>query len=718
MDAIKSLQTTPLRLAEDVRVWPVHERGKLIYRLEIPASHQFFRVGYEEYVLISYLDGQTPLVQACGFAAAKLGRRAPTTEQAEKIAQWLIDNELVSFEESPRRRRGICSSSIRQRKERKAITERINPFWMKFPLVRSESLIARISYPLRTLFTPVAIAFAFLLFATAILLLGAHWDRFANESRDLFLPSSLVWTVAIWLGLKVIHELAHAACAFRMGASARELGLVFVLFAPLAYVDVSSCWRLNSRWRRIAVAVAGIYVEMIIAAAAFIAWSMCHREEVAFVLHRLVLTAGISTIVFNANPLMRFDGYYVLTDCIDIPNLYSESQVRVTRLLRKIVFGDADASDSMCGWRRWFVIGYGWSAMLWRGVICFSLLVAASTLLGGFGIALTIIALPLWFGRPLVRLFKEFCVRFENDSLSFWRGLIIGGGLACCLIGMITCVPISTSSHSASVVRYRPETIVRSRTDGFVRNVFVSNGDRVEFGQAIMKIENRMLEWERDSLLIELKQIDIRLNQATERKNAGERMVLEAKRESTEKRFAQLNSRCESMIVVATHAGIVVAEDLPDLVDRYVKEGDRLFVVADSCDKEVLTYVSQRQIEQARPTVDNPVRLLSKNGDVFEGQFESLDPRATDELFAESLSASNGGSLAVVRDRLDENRLRLLEPHFQGRIAISPDHAEAIPAGMSLKTVLNDNNASLWRRATHWMREVWYARESGSPSFD
>ena len=91
-----------LRLAEDVMVWPVRECGELVYRFEIPSLHQFFRVGYAEYVLISMLDGKTTLPEACGLAASELGPDAPTAAQASTIARWLIDHQLACLEDAPR----------------------------------------------------------------------------------------------------------------------------------------------------------------------------------------------------------------------------------------------------------------------------------------------------------------------------------------------------------------------------------------------------------------------------------------------------------------------------------------------------------------------------------------------------------------------------------------------------------------------------------------
>ncbi|MEZ6078496.1 MAG: hypothetical protein R3C56_23345 [Pirellulaceae bacterium] len=145
-----------------------------------------------------------------------------------------------------------------------------------------------------------------------------------------------------------------------------EAGIVFVLIAPLAYVDVTSCWRMNSRWSRIAVSAAGMYVELLIAAAALVMWSLTDSVAAKFILYQLVITAGLSTLVFNTNILMRFDGYFILADLIDVPNLQSEASLSIRNLLSRILTGKQTTDRSLGSWRRYFVFAYGVAALLWR----------------------------------------------------------------------------------------------------------------------------------------------------------------------------------------------------------------------------------------------------------------------------------------------------------------------------------------------------------------
>ncbi len=171
-------------------------------------------------------------------------------------------------------------------------------------------------------------------------MLVTNWGRFVASASEVFSVGNWLWLLVTWVSLKIIHEMAHAVACHRQGCAVRETGIVFILFAPLAYVDVTSCWRLNSRWSRIAVASAGMYVELVIAAIAIMAWAATDSPRAEFLLHNLILAAGLSTLIFNANALMRFDGYYILADLIEIPNLYAEGSTRSAGLSKESSAGN------------------------------------------------------------------------------------------------------------------------------------------------------------------------------------------------------------------------------------------------------------------------------------------------------------------------------------------------------------------------------------------
>ena len=187
------LKQQPLQIAEDVLFWPVQERGELVYRIEIPKLHRFFRVGRQEYLFLSLLDGQTTIPQACGLAAAELGNRAPTADQALAIGRWLLKNELAYLPTDGPHTRGDKVTAASSEHQAAELFGRLNPFWIKIPLPRIERWIESCAKFLRPLFAPPSVVIGVLLICTALLAMGTQWTVFSQSSTNVFHKTNWVW---------------------------------------------------------------------------------------------------------------------------------------------------------------------------------------------------------------------------------------------------------------------------------------------------------------------------------------------------------------------------------------------------------------------------------------------------------------------------------------------------------------------------------------------
>ena len=706
----------PLCLARDLRFWPIHQRGELVYRIEIPSLHRFFRVGYEEYLFLSLLDGQTTIPQACGLAAAKLGSRAPSAADATTISKWLLKNELayLSTEEEPNRKRhraGVAATSGWSR------LQRFNPFWIKVPLPRTHVAMKSCSGLLNPLFSTAAILFGIGLIAIALCILGLHWADFSASSAALFLPNSWLGLFVAWVGLKVIHELAHAVACERMGGEVSEAGIVFVLFAPLAYVDVSSCWRMNSRWSRIAVAAAGMYVELLIASAALLMWSLTDSTTTKFMLYQLVVTAGLSTLVFNANVLMRFDGYFILADLIDVPNLQSEASMSVQGLISRIVTGRQVPERSLGSWRRYFVLAYGIAALLWRVVVCVSLFIAASTMFAGAGIVIALLGVCLWLASPIRALIGATHTLLQAGLTQSIRPLVVSSGLLAAAVWLVFICSIPTAISVPSVVEHLPETALRSRTGGFIAEIHVVDGQMVSEGDRLLTLDNRELVTQLEELELTWQQNEIRLRQATESHDASGQQILRKNQVSLVQQMRPLRDQVAALEVISPRAGRVIAPALAQRLGMYIKEGDSLFTVASETDKQLIAVIAEDVVDDVRGWLGQAVQLRSPCFPELSGRLERIEPRAGDKLPAASLAATEGGPLAVrpASDPSDADSWRLVEPVFRGRIELSPDTSAQLPAGLRLKTSFGFQSKTLFQRWSQAIRNLWY-RANQQPS--
>lgn len=699
-----------LRIADDVMVWPIREQGELVYRLEIPSLHRFFRIGYEEYVFISLLDGRRTLPQACGLAAAKLGSRAPTAAQAGTIARWLLRNELATLGSEPAPSRKHFGPSVAQENSWSRWLAKFNPFWIKVPLPKIEHSINQIATFLSPLLHRRLVALGVVLILVAVAMLVSHAAEFVTASTRLVHPSNWLWLLVTWVALKVVHELGHAVACERQGATVRESGLVFILFAPMAYVDVTSCWRLNSRYSRIAIAAAGMYVELVIAALAAVGWVLVDDAQLRYLLHNVVFTAGLSTLLFNANALMRFDGYFILADLIEIPNLYNEASASVRRWMSRILTGQKSSGSQVSGWRRHFVLAYGLAAFVWKITICVSLGIAASTMFAGAGIALTAIGIATWLGRPLMQLFR-FGVRLRNrDPARFLRATVVGSMMALITAAMFFWVPIPTSIRVAAISRHLPETTVRSGVSGFVSAVHVADGSEVRAGQLLLELQNPELSNRLRQLELTFQQNEIRLRKATDALDTPQRQVLRENQKAIVQQMEQLRSQTDGLRVIAPRDGRVIARNLAAKLGTYVSEGDHLLIIATPTEKELFVMIPQGDIQQVRDLVGTDVKVQTTNYLSLIGRLERIEPRADAKLEEISLAASEGGVLAVepIDDPEASGALRLTEPHFRGRVQLASEVGRAIPAGMRMTACIGHRRESAAARIQQTISDLWH----------
>ena len=288
-----------------------------------------------------------------------------------------------------------------------------------------------------------------LLIGAGMVVIATHWDEFIASSHLIFSPHNWLSMALAWVVLKIVHELGHALVCKRHGGEVREAGLIFILLAPAAFVDVTSSWRFASKWQRIHVAAAGMYVELVLAALAAMVWSQADSVVLRHLLFNMIVMASFSTLVFNANPLMRFDGYYIFADLLEIPNLATEGVRFVRQLGAYVFYGRMLPSRELLGGRGWVVRIYGLAAWLWRLVVCVSLLAAASVLFKGAGLVLGVAGAACWFGKPLVQTAGELYRHYHESPLVAAASRHRGGGPGGCSLRHAGLAALAGDGHRA-----------------------------------------------------------------------------------------------------------------------------------------------------------------------------------------------------------------------------------------------------------------------------
>jgi putative peptide zinc metalloprotease protein len=281
-------------------------------------------------------------------------------------------------------------------------------------------------------------------------------------------PHDWLWIAAWGLGLKVVHELSHGLACVRFGGRVRDAGVVFLLFAPIPYVDLTSTWRL-SKWHRIVISLAGMLAELSLAAVAAIVWANTTDELLRQHLLQLMLTASVVTFLFNANPLMRFDGYYVLADALELPNLAMHGQQLSTHAAKRWLLGVSLTQPTWPEGRTWLIGLYGIASAVWRTVVSVSLVAA-------------VIA---WFVQTMWKSLRYVAVGSSFEQPSRTRFALLAITAVAGVMLLLDSAPAWNSVKLPGVVEYVDAAIVRAEASGFVAEVCVQSGQTVATGDLL-----------------------------------------------------------------------------------------------------------------------------------------------------------------------------------------------------------------------------------------
>ena len=662
-----------LALREDLTFTLQSYGGQTCYVVEDEAHGTFFRIGVPEYSFLSLLDGRVTVEQALAQTAAAMGPDAIREQDAASICKWLVDNQLALTTQSSRSAR--LHETDQQRRAGKW-RQYLNPLVVVLKLGNPEPFLAAILPLTKWMFGPFGGLVWMLVISCGLSHAVTHWRELTLNSVEIVTPGNWLRLSLVWLGLKLCHEAAHGLCCLRLGGRVRESGLNTVLFIPLPFVDVTSAWRLPSKWQRMFVGAAGMYAELFLAALAVIVWSHSDSAGLRHSCVYVMLTGGILTVLFNANPLMRFDGYYILADWLELPNLANHAHQDLTALGKRILFG-VKRPDSARPPRLAVVIRtYGLLSALWKITVTASMILAAEALFHGAGLVLALLATVLWVLWPLSRFALYIVNGNPGENPSRLRFIALASIFSLASIWCWNVMPWSEQIVLPAVVDYSPVVIVRSPVAGFVRSVEIEAGANVHPNQVLVRLENPMLSNEIAELRAGIAKSELRSLAFQRVEDISARQIEDENRHALRQKLAERKEQQTQLDIRATVPGHVIGSDLASLNGQFVVPGQTLFLIGDERTKQVQAMVSQFDIDDIAGRVGQEVEV-TLNGDAgttITARLTKVEPQASYALRHPALAATAGGPLAV-RARLPsttseapepetDNHWELVNPHF------------------------------------------------------
>ena len=675
------------RLRSHVSVRMQRTRGQAWYVLHNQATGRYHRVNAQAFEVVGRLDGRGSVDEIWQALLQQLGDEAPTQNDVIRIVGQLTDAGLVQAEVTPDVRQMMHVDEERGRRERRA---RLNPLSFRLGLFNPSSLMEWVYPRLKGLLTVPTLLVWALLMALAVAGAVVNWQDIGHYSASHFMtPRFLAMVWLLYPVMKAVHELGHALMLRRFGCEVPEVGVNFFLFVPMPYVDASASNRLTSRMQRALISGAGIMVELALAAIGLALWLMVEDglvRELAFV---LMTVGGLSTLLFNGNPLMKFDGYFVACDVLDLPNLANRSgrvndrmwQKLVSALLRMPADGPAQVdSDAL---ERWALRLYAPLSWLYRLTVSAVMVSWASDKSSWLGMG--ILAWMIW------SLVLQPCKRWADNLVNTpgfesmrtratWAGMLAMGGM----VATLALVPVPSSVVAHGVVWLPPDAQVRAHSDGEVEALLVRSGQRVMPGQPLIKLNDPALLTQRTILLAQIEGLQAEMNASfgvapLKGSNAQEALARD------QAHLAQIDTDLANQILRSPGAGEFVLSRQEDLDQRQVSRGQLLAYVLSDVPTVVRAVVSQRDIDDVRNRLRGAsVMLAERPGQVWPAKQSGQTPAAVDRLPAQALGNPVGGPIAT--DSADAEGLKPAEPMFVLDVVL----AERLPRAGGLAKVRLD----------------------------
>ena len=664
-DALPGL-LPPLRQELSLYDGPSAEGGAPTWMLQDPVRHQFFRIEWLPFEILSrWHFGDAAAVVA---AIERETTLAATAEDVAAVLHFARENELIE----PQGKAGTAWYLEKSRRRRSGMWTWLLHHYLFFriALVRPDAWLARMQQWVEPFFSQ-----RFLWLTLIVLLLGMvqvsrQWGHFVATLVDtISLRGAVSFALALTL-TKVLHELGHAFAAKRFGCRVPVMGVAFIVLWPLAYTDVSEVWKLRSRRQRLAVGAAGIAVELIVAAWATLAWALLPEGMLRGVTFMLATTTWVATLAINASPFMRFDGYFLLCDALDMPNLHARAFALARWKFREILFGLGEPPPEILGrTRRRALILFAWATWAYRLVVFLGIALLVYHMFAKvLGLVLGAVEVG-WF--ILLPVWRELQVlRQKWPRIRSTRRTAQAFGLVAAVL-ILAALPLSSQVHTQGLLKPAQTFPLIAAVAGQVVRPPSQTGTFVTAGEALMRIESPDL------------QARILANQARSIASdwAARTAALDAelqprllvlRRESMAAAASMEADRreAERLAPKAPFSGILI-DVPPDLhAGAWVARNERLGTLIDPREWRVEAYLTEETIH--RISVGDRGTFLPETAgrSALSLSVEQIDRDATRVLADGMLSSSRGGALParergsqIVPDRaVYRVALRVTEP--------------------------------------------------------
>ncbi|MDD0977131.1 biotin/lipoyl-binding protein [Pseudomonas fontis] len=664
------------------------------WTLADPLRGRYFKLGAPAMRLLRHWALGDP---ARVLAAANREPGVPLPVAAiEELLRFLRGHDLVAATDAEQRA-GYADKAASQRQG--LWTQLLHKYlFFRIPLWRPDAFLNR-TWPWLERFGPGLLRYGL----PAVLCLGLFlvlrdWQRFlATFPHLLSLGGAAAFAIALGFA-KLCHEFGHAYMAKRAGCRVPSMGLAFMVLLPMLYTDVSDAWRVQDRRTRLLIGAGGVLAELLLACIALLAWSLLPDGAGRTAAFMLASATWITTLAINLNPLMRFDGYFLLSDLWAVDNLQGRAFALCRWRLREALFGYGEAAPEP--WpakeRRRLLI-WGYASWIWRAILFFGIALAVYHLFfKALGIFLMLVELTWFIALPIWREGAHWWQQRERAQPRkvLWLGLGLAALLALLLVPWRSDVEVPAMLEASKVSALHAPTAAR------IREVRVKDGQHVAQDELLLVLESPDLDSRLQIVRREIEILQLQLRrQAARSETAADSGILEQRLAEAVAEYRGLVAQRERLNLRAPHAGVVRDLATGLAPGRWIAAQLPLAIVAEE-GVRLRGYLTESELWRVEPgarghfVADDPLR------DSLRVSLSDVDTTGVAAIDHEALVSEHQGPIAIRRD--EQRRAQPIQAQYGARFVLENGAQTTVSRPVRGLVVLEGKGESLlgsaWRR--------------------
>lgn len=686
--AARSAPLPPAR--RDLQISPQIYLGQTVYIVKDPLALTYFRLAPAERMVLRHLDGQHSADQIAEIVRDRHPDYELDADAVLKFFSMLQAQGLILSRDAAHAERLRKASRMKRRKYRRAAS--MNFLFIRVPLIDPDRMLAAIYRQMGWLMNrwTLAIALPFMI-ASLVAALAGLW-RAGGLAFPLLSWTNLALLSVVFFVVKVIHEFGHGLAAKHRGLEVHEMGILFMVFLPMFYIDTSDAWVLPRRRDRLWINAGGVFIEFLFASVAVWVWLLTEPGWVNQAAFNIMLAASVTTLLFNANPLLRYDGYYFLMDLLQIPNLRAKAQQFVAHLARKYILAVREGEPpAEVGRRPVFMVVYSISATVYRWLIVIGIIALVWHKLDDYGLEAIgmLMGIAAFTTMVLTPMYKTLRATWRIQSATP-RRLIVTAIALVVLAGVgwaVAMIPVEQRIQQPAVVLAEQRQPLFAPLAGEVEWVYRKpgtltedegqQGRLVKAGEPILRLRDPDLTDATRTLEVDRKLSELRLAMAWEegRPGAGEKLDVARVREQ----LGHARTREKKLTIRAPFdCRLRASPPLSTMLGADVQQDQRLGTAVGTGDRQIVMLLPESAIARVEPGMPARVRLWSDPTQVLSGKVVSVSPMTTRQFPHPSLSAAYGGEVETRRDPKNNDPI-VADARRIVRVELDGQHADLQP---------------------------------------